>query len=249
MDKIIAKGIRENNLDNISISIPRGKITVFTGVSGSGKSTLAFDTIFAEGQRRYLESLSSYAKQFVDKFKKPDLDYISGLSPSVSVDQKTFMRNPRSTVATITEIYDFIRLGFSKLGVPKCYQCGSEMSSGSVETVLERLEKENLLNKSVDIFYPISMGKKGEFKKEIEFASRFFTIARVEGKTVDISQIKPLEKQKKHNLEIYIDSINSPKKSLKKLKSSLDVGFLYGCLLYTSPSPRDLSTSRMPSSA
>ena len=154
MDKIIAKGIRENNLDNISISIPRGKITVFTGVSGSGKSTLAFDTIFAEGQRRYLESLSSYAKQFVDKFKKPDLDYISGLSPSVSVDQKTFMRNPRSTVATITEIYDFIRLGFSKLGVPKCYQCGSEMSSGSVETVLERLEKENLLNKSVDIFYP-----------------------------------------------------------------------------------------------
>ena len=112
MDKIIAKGIRENNLDNISISIPRGKITVFTGVSGSGKSTLAFDTIFAEGQRRYLESLSSYAKQFVDKFKKPDLDYISGLSPSVSVDQKTFMRNPRSTVATITEIYDFIRLGF-----------------------------------------------------------------------------------------------------------------------------------------
>ena len=228
MDKIIAKGIRENNLDNISISIPRGKITVFTGVSGSGKSTLAFDTIFAEGQRRYLESLSSYAKQFVDKFKKPDLDYISGLSPSVSVDQKTFMRNPRSTVATITEIYDFIRLGFSKLGVPKCYQCGSEMSSGSVETVLERLEKENLLNKSIDIFYPISMGKKGEFKKEIEFASRFFTIARVEGKTVDISQIKPLEKQKKHNLEIYIDSINSPKKSLKKLKSSLDVGFLYG---------------------
>ena len=228
MDKIVAKGIRENNLDNISIAIPRGKITVFTGVSGSGKSTLAFDTIFAEGQRRYLESLSSYAKQFVEKFKKPDLDYISGLSPSVSVDQKTFMRNPRSTVATITEIYDFIRLGFSKLGTPKCYQCGSEMSSGSVETIVDRLKKENLFNKSIDIFYPISMGKKGEFKKEIEFASRFFTIARVEGKTIDISQIKPLEKQKKHNLEIYIDSINSPKKNLKKLKSSLDIGFLYG---------------------
>ena len=114
MDKIQAKGIRENNLKNIDLEIPRGKISVFTGVSGSGKSTLAFDTIFVEGQRRYLESLSSYAKQFVEKFKKPDFDHISGLSPSVSVDQKTFMRNPRSTVATITEIYDFIRLAYSR---------------------------------------------------------------------------------------------------------------------------------------
>ncbi len=228
MDRIIAKGIRENNLDNVDVDIPRGKITVFTGVSGSGKSTLAFDTIFAEGQRRYLESLSSYAKQFVEKFRKPDLDYISGLSPSVSVDQKTFMRNPRSTVATITEIYDFIRLAYSKLGTPKCYECGDDISSGTVDNILERLEKEKLLNSNIDIFYPISLGNKGEFKKEIEFASKHFSIARLNGKTLDINKIPPLEKNKKHTLEIYVDTITTPAKNMYKLKSSLDLGFDFG---------------------
>ena len=228
MDKIIAKGVRENNLNNVDIEIPRGKITVFTGVSGSGKSTLAFDTIFAEGQRRYLESLSSYAKQFVEKFSKPDLDYISGLSPSVSVDQKTFMRNPRSTVATITEIYDFIRLAYSKLGTPKCFECGNEIVSGSVETIMDKLKKDKLLDKEIDIYYPISLGKKGEFKKEIEFAAKLFTIARLNGKTIEIKKIPHLDKQKKHNLEIYIDTISNPKKDIKRLSESLDLAFNYG---------------------
>ena len=165
-------------------------------MSGSGKSTLAFDTIFVEGQRRYLESLSSYAKQFVEKFKKPDLDHISGLSPSVSVDQKTFMRNPRSTVATITKIYDFIRLAYSCLGTPYCYECGSDISAVSIESVLNKLKEINLHNEVVDIYYPIAIGKKGEFKKELNLASKLFSIARIDGKTRNFSENISLKSKK-----------------------------------------------------
>tara|TARA_S200000501_G_scaffold207812_2_gene195297 strand:+ start:32133 stop:34931 length:2799 start_codon:yes stop_codon:yes gene_type:complete len=234
VDKIQAKGIRENNLKNIDLEIPRGKISVFTGVSGSGKSTLAFDTIFVEGQRRYLESLSSYAKQFVEKFKKPDLDHISGLSPSVSVDQKTFMRNPRSTVATITEIYDFIRLAYSRLGTPYCYECGSDISTVSVESVLNKLKEINLHNEVVDIYYPIAIGKKGEFKKELNLASKLFSIARIDGKTRNLSENISLEKQKNHNIDIYVDSISNYKKKADRLMASIETAFSYGdgvCIL------------------
>ena len=142
MKHIKLKGVKENNLKNIDIDIPRGAMTVLTGISGSGKSTLAFDTIFAEGQRRYLESLSNYARQFIDRFKKPDLDYISGLSPSVSVDQKTFMRNPRSTVATITEIYDFVRLLYSRLGNIACYKCNNIVEETSLTSILDSLTND-----------------------------------------------------------------------------------------------------------
>lgn len=234
MDKIQAKGIRENNLKNIDLEIPRGKISVFTGVSGSGKSTLAFDTIFVEGQRRYLESLSSYAKQFVEKFKKPDLDHISGLSPSVSVDQKTFMRNPRSTVATITEIYDFIRLAYSRLGTPYCYECGSDISAVSIESVLNKLKEINLNNEVVDIYYPIAIGKKGEFKKELNLASKLFSIARIDGKTRNLSDNISLEKQKNHNIDIYVDSISNYKKKTNRMMASIETAFSYGegvCIL------------------
>ena len=163
MKHIKLKGVKENNLKNIDIDIPRGAITVLTGISGSGKSTLAFDTIFAEGQRRYLESLSNYARQFIDRFKKPDLDYISGLSPSVSVDQKTFMRNPRSTVATITEIYDFVRLLYSRLGNIACYKCNNIEEETSMTSILDSLTNDFKFQ-TFEIYYPIAIGKKGEFK-------------------------------------------------------------------------------------
>ena len=142
MKNITIKGIRQNNLKNIDVQIPRGSITVLTGVSGSGKSTLAFDTIFAEGQRKYLESLSNYARQFIDKFEKPDLDFISGLSPTISVDQKTFMRNPRSTVATITEIYDFLRLLYARVGEVKCYKCESLIDATSLDSIVSIVTSE-----------------------------------------------------------------------------------------------------------
>jgi len=160
-------GARQHNLKNINIDVPRGKFVVVTGVSGSGKSSLAFDTIFAEGQRRYMESLSSYARQFVEKMDKPDVDSIEGLSPSVSVDQKSFLRNPRSTVGTITEIYDFMRLLFARLGTPYCYRCGSTIQPQRVEGMVKRVLQLGE-GQRASVFSPIIRGRKGQYKKELE---------------------------------------------------------------------------------
>ena len=225
MKNINIKGIRQNNLKNIDVKIPRGSITVLTGVSGSGKSTLAFDTIFAEGQRKYLESLSNYARQFIDKFEKPDLDSISGLSPTISVDQKTFMRNPRSTIATITEVYDFLRLLFARVGEIRC--CGTSIDSAPIDSILSFINKE-FKNKNLQIYYPIALGKKGEFKKEISDASKLFSKIRIDGKIISLNKEINLEKQKKHTIEVYVDSLKVEKKNINRISESIDTSLTYG---------------------
>ncbi len=163
---IVIKGAREHNLKNIDIEIPRDKLVVFTGLSGSGKSSLAFDTIYAEGQRRYVESLSSYARMFLGQMDKPDVDYIDGLSPAISIDQKTTSHNPRSTVGTVTEIYDYLRLLYARIGTPHCTVCGREIEKQTVDQIVDKIMKLPQRSK-IQVMAPIVRGKKGEFQKEI----------------------------------------------------------------------------------
>ena len=165
------KGAREHNLKNIDIEIPRDKLVVFTGLSGSGKSSLAFDTIYAEGQRRYVESLSSYARQFLGQMEKPDVDYIEGLSPAISIDQKTTSKNPRSTVGTVTEIYDYMRLLFARIGIPHCPVCGKEISVQTVDQIVDKIMTLEVGTK-FQVLAPIVKGRKGEHVKELENARK-----------------------------------------------------------------------------
>lgn len=208
MDYITLNGVRQHNLKNVDLQLPRRNFVVITGVSGSGKSSLAFDTIFAEGQRRFMESLSSYARQFVEKLDKPDFDSIEGLSPSISVDQKSFQRNPRSTVGTITEIYDFFRLLFARLGKPFCYTCGHEIVSQSVDSMLEKLmDRGN--GKKVSVYAPIVQGRKGEYRKEInELRREGFVRIRIDGEVHDLDDEIGIKKQKRHTIEVLIDIIS-----------------------------------------
>ena len=166
-DKIFIKGAREHNLKNIDIEIPRDKLVVITGVSGSGKSSLAFDTIYAEGQRRYIESLSSYARQFLGQMEKPDVDYIEGLSPAISIDQKTTSRNPRSTVGTVTEIHDYLRLLYARIGVPHCPSCGKEIAQQTVDQMVDDVMQLDEGTK-IQLLAPVVRGRKGEYKKLLE---------------------------------------------------------------------------------
>ena len=168
---IVIKGAREHNLKNIDITIPRDKLIVFTGLSGSGKSSLAFDTIYAEGQRRYVESLSSYARQFLGQMEKPDVDYIDGLSPAISIDQKTTSKNPRSTVGTVTEIYDYLRLLYARIGTPHCTVCGREISQQTVDQIVDTILKLDNGTK-IQVMAPIARDKKGEFQKELDSARK-----------------------------------------------------------------------------
>lgn len=170
-DKIIIKGAREHNLKNIDIEIPRDKLVVLTGLSGSGKSSLAFDTLYAEGQRRYVESLSSYARMFLGQMEKPDVDSIDGLSPAISIDQKTTSKNPRSTVGTVTEIYDYLRLLFARVGVPHCPVCGREINQQTVDQIVDRILTLEVGTK-FQVLAPIVRGRKGEYTKELENAKR-----------------------------------------------------------------------------
>ncbi len=206
MDKIFIKGARENNLKNIDLEIPRDKLIVFTGLSGSGKSSLAFDTIFAEGQRRYVESLSSYARMFLGQMQKPDVDYIEGLSPAVSIDQKTTSHNPRSTVGTVTEIYDYFRLLFARIGTPHCPRCGREIERQTVDQIVDKvMEKKGV---KLQLLAPIVRGRKGEYKKELEQLKRAgYVRVRVDGINYTLDEEINLEKNIKHTISVVIDRI------------------------------------------
>ncbi len=207
MDSIKVTGAREHNLKDLNVRIPRGKIVVVTGISGSGKSSLAFDTIFAEGQRRYMESLSAYARQFVEKIDKPDVDSLEGLSPSIAVDQKTFQRNPRSTVGTTTEIYDFLRLLFSSVGVPHCYNCGSEIAAQSPRAMTEKVLDIGKGGK-VTIYSPVIQGRKGEYRKELgDLAQEGYLRARIDGEIRNLDDEITLDRQKRHTIELLVDVI------------------------------------------
>ena len=206
-DKIIVKGARANNLKNIDVTIPRDKLVVMTGLSGSGKSSLAFDTIYAEGQRRYVESLSSYARMFLGQMDKPDVDYIEGLSPAISIDQKTTSKNPRSTVGTVTEIYDYLRLLYARIGVPHCPICGREITQQTVDQMVDevlRLPEGTRFQ----VLAPVVRGRKGTQQKEFEAARRSgFARVRVDGNMYELDEEIALEKNKKHTVEIVVDRL------------------------------------------
>jgi excinuclease ABC subunit A len=206
-DSIFIKGARENNLKNIDVEIPRDKLVVLTGISGSGKSTLAFDTIYAEGQRRYVESLSSYARQFLGQMEKPDLDYIDGLSPAISIDQKTTSRNPRSTVGTVTEIYDYLRLLWARIGIPHCPKCGKEIRQQTIDQIIEQVLELPEATR-IQILAPVVRARKGEYTKVFEDARRSgYVRVRVDGSLYDLSETIRLDKNKKHNIEIVVDRL------------------------------------------
>src|SRR5918998_1025024 len=204
---ISVRGAREHNLKGVDVDIPRESLTVITGLSGSGKSSLAFDTIYAEGQRRYVESLSAYARQFLDQLEKPDVDSVDGLSPAISIEQKTVSRSPRSTVGTVTEVYDYLRLLFSSVGQPHCHVCGAQITRQSIEqivtSVLALPEGERVM-----VLAPVVRGRKGEFKKELEkLAKDGFLRARVDGELVSLDEEIKLDKRRNHSIEAVVDRL------------------------------------------
>ena len=206
-DKIIIHGAREHNLKNVDLEIPRDKLIVFTGLSGSGKSSLAFDTIFADGQRRYMESLSSYARQFLGQMEKPDVDDIIGLSPAISIDQKTTSKNPRSTVGTVTEIYDYLRLLYARIGIPHCPVCGKEIRQQTIDQMVDKVMALPERTK-IQVLAPVVRGKKGMHQKELERAKKSgFVRVRVDGSLYELSEEITLDKNKKHNIEIVVDRL------------------------------------------
>src|SRR5579862_2300608 len=204
-DEIVVKGAREHNLKNIDVSLPRNKLVVITGLSGSGKSSLAFDTIYAEGQRRYVESLSSYARQFLGLMEKPDVDQIDGLSPAISIDQKSTSRNPRSTVATVTEIYDYLRLLFARIGVPHCPVCGKPVTRQTSTAIVDQVVKNSPKARLI-ILAPVVIDKKGAFEHIPEQFQRVgFARARVDGVVYELDEFPELDKNYKHTIEIVVD--------------------------------------------
>lgn len=222
LDKIVIKGAREHNLKNIDLEIPRDKLIVFTGLSGSGKSSLAFDTIYADGQRRYVESLSSYARQFLGQMEKPDVDSIEGLSPAISIDQKTTSKNPRSTVGTVTEIYDYLRLLYARIGIPHCPVCGRPIMQQTIDQMVDRVLSLGD-GARVQIMAPIIRGRKGEYAKEFESARRSgYVRARVDGNLYDLSEEIKLEKNKKHTIEIVVDRLVIKPEIRSRLSDSLE---------------------------
>ncbi len=221
-EKIIIKGAREHNLKNIDVEIPRDKLVVFTGLSGSGKSSLAFDTIYAEGQRRYVESLSSYARQFLGQMEKPNVEVIEGLSPAISIDQKTTSKNPRSTVGTVTEIYDYLRLLYARVGVPHCPVCGKEISQQTTDQIVDVVMKLPEGSK-IQILSPIVKGRKGEYKKELEnIKKQGYVRARIDGNIYDLAEEIKLEKNKKHWIEVIVDRLVIKSDILSRLTDSIE---------------------------
>lgn len=222
--EIIIRGARQNNLKDINVNIPRNKLVVFTGVSGSGKTTLAFDTIFAEGQRRYIESLSSYARQFLGQMQKPDVDKIDGLSPTISIDQKTTSANPRSTVGTVTEIYDYMRLLFARVGTPHCPKCGCEINVQSIDQIVDSIMQKIPVGEKTMILSPIIRGKKGEYTKLFEdFRKDGYVRVDVDGEIKQLDEPIQLDKNKKHTISLVIDRIIMREDILKRLTESVEV--------------------------
>ena len=230
-DQIVIKGARANNLKNIDVTIPRDKLVVFTGVSGSGKSSLAFDTLYAEGQRRYIESLSSYARMFLGQMEKPDVDSIDGLSPAISIDQKTTSKNPRSTVGTVTEIHDYMRLLFARIGIPHCPVCGREIKQQTVDQMVDQILALPERTK-IQIMAPIVRGRKGEHVKELESARKSgFVRVRVDGSMYDLTEEIKLDKNKKHNIEIVVDRLVVKPEIRSRLADSIETAFEHGSLM------------------
>src|SRR5579863_5088293 len=206
-DRIVVRGAREHNLKNIDVIIPRDKLVVFTGLSGSGKSSLAFDTVYAEGQRRYVESLSSYARQFLGQMDKPDVDYIEGLSPAISIDQKSASHNPRSTVGTVTEIYDYLRLLYARIGAPHCPNCGRSITPQSAEQIVDQLLALPEGSR-VQLLAPMVSGRKGEYQKLFEQAVKDgYARVRVDGVVKELRDKITLDKKRKHTVEVVIDRL------------------------------------------
>src|SRR5579862_8718999 len=222
LKKIVIRGARQHNLKNISLEIPRNSLTVITGLSGSGKSSLAFDTLYAEGQRRYVESLSAYARQFLDQMERPDVDSVDGLSPSIAIEQKTTTRSPRSTVGTITEIYDYLRVVYSAIGTPHCPQCGKPITRQSTEQIVQAV----LALKPDDrimVLAPVVRGRKGEYKKELEkYAKQGFVRARVDGELVNLDEPIPLDRRKNHTIEIVVDRLLLKGGIAQRLEQSIE---------------------------
>ncbi len=230
--KLVVKDARAHNLKNIDVELPRDRLIVFTGLSGSGKSSLAFDTIYAEGQRRYVESLSSYARMFLGQMEKPDVDYIEGLSPAISIDQKTTSKNPRSTVGTVTEIYDYLRLLYARIGIPHCPVCGREIKQQTVDEIVDRI----LLlpeGSRIQLLAPIVRGRKGQYVKELESARKSgYARARIDGSIYDLGESIPLDKNKKHTIEIVVDRLVIKPDMVSRLNDSVETAtILSGGLL------------------
>src|SRR6202171_3055457 len=227
-DRIVIKGAREHNLKDIDLEIPRDRLVVITGLSGSGKSSLAFDTIYAEGQRRYVESLSAYARQFLEQMEKPDVDSIDGLSPAISIEQKTTSRNPRSTVGTITEIYDYLRLLFARVGHAFCYNCGREISQQSVQQIVDRIMGWPD-GARIHVLAPIVRDRKGEYRKELSEMKRAgFVRVKIDGKLYELGEEPALNKNQRHTIEVMVDRLAIRKGIQKRLADSLEVAFKYG---------------------
>ena len=225
---IYVKGARAHNLKNIDVSLPRDKLVVVTGLSGSGKSSLAFDTIYAEGQRRYVESLSSYARMFLGQMEKPDVDYIDGLSPAISIDQKTTSKNPRSTVGTVTEIYDYLRLLWARVGTPHCPKCGKEIRQQSIDQIIDQILSLPEGTR-IQVLAPVIRGKKGEHTKVLENARKSgYVRCRVDGVLYELTEDIPVEKNKKHNIEIVVDRLVIRPDILRRLTDSVETAASLG---------------------
>ena len=222
IDKIVIRGARANNLKNVDLEIPRDRLIVMTGLSGSGKSSLAFDTIFADGQRRYMESLSSYARQFLGQMEKPDVDSIEGLSPAISIDQKTTSKNPRSTVGTVTEIYDYLRLLYARIGIPHCPVCGREIKQQSIDEIVAQILNLPEGTK-IQLLAPIVRGRKGQHSKELEKMRRSgYVRVRIDGIIYDLSEQITLDKNKKHTIEVVVDRLVVKDSIRSRLTDSLE---------------------------
>src|SRR5512132_77940 len=222
LDTIEIRGARQHNLKNIDLNIPRDRLVVITGLSGSGKSSLAFDTIYAEGQRRYVETLSTYARQFLDQMERPDVDSIDGLSPAISIEQKTTSRSPRSTVGTITELYDYLRVLYSSIGTPHCPVCGLEISRQTTEQILQHvlaLKPED----RIMVLAPVVRGRKGEYRKDLEkLARQGFERARIDGVLRSLDEDIVLDKRKNHTIEVVVDRLLVKSGIEKRLEASID---------------------------